>query len=89
MKLFWFQVNQSLLDLHKASDGDAHLCDFLEAEYLGEQVDGIKEISCLITKMKNVGPGLGWHTIDKELAWTPAPGLRSLSWIGFIIGILQ
>merc|ERR1712026_17676 len=61
-------VNQSLLDLHKASDGDAHLCDFLEAEYLGEQVDGIKEISCLITKMKNVGPGLGWHTIDKEIA---------------------
>merc|ERR1711862_317647 len=36
-------VNQSLLDLHKASDGkgDAHLCDFLEAEFLGEQVDGI------------------------------------------------
>ena len=32
-------VNQSLLDLHKASDGkgDAHLCDFLEAEFLGEK----------------------------------------------------
>merc|ERR1711970_208301 len=30
-------VNQNLLDLHKASDGkgDAHLCDFLEAEFLG------------------------------------------------------
>merc|ERR1712098_781300 len=29
-------VNQSLLDLHKACDakGDAHLCDFIEAEYL-------------------------------------------------------
>merc|ERR1712198_822566 len=26
-------VNQSLLDLHKASDGDAHLCDFLEGEF--------------------------------------------------------
>ena len=37
-------VNQSLLDLHKASDGkgDAHLCDFLEAEFLGGKVDGIK-----------------------------------------------
>merc|ERR1712080_512637 len=38
-------VNQSL-DLHKCADskGDAHLCDFLEAEYLGEQVEGIKSI---------------------------------------------
>merc|ERR1712189_157976 len=26
-------VNQSLLDLHKAADGDAHLCDFLEGEF--------------------------------------------------------
>merc|ERR1712130_10529 len=38
-------VNQSLLDMHKASDGDAHLCDFIEGEFLGEQVDAIKEIS--------------------------------------------
>ena len=34
------QVNQSLLDLHAAAGekGDAHLCDFLEANYLDEQV---------------------------------------------------
>ncbi|XP_060705187.1 ferritin, middle subunit-like [Hemiscyllium ocellatum] len=33
-------VNQSLLDLHKLSSGhtDPHLCDFLEREYLDEQV---------------------------------------------------
>merc|ERR1712080_535565 len=59
-------VNQSLLDLHKASDGDAHLCDFLEGEFLGEQVDAIKEISGWITKMKRAGPGIGFHLIDKE-----------------------
>merc|ERR1711974_481831 len=36
-------VNQSLLDLHKVAGdkGDGHLCDFLESEYLGEQVEGI------------------------------------------------
>merc|ERR1712116_96513 len=47
-------VNQSLLDMHKASDGkgDAHLCDYLEAEFLGEQVEGIKEIGDMITKIK-------------------------------------
>merc|ERR1712189_139158 len=60
-------VNQSLLDLRKASDGDAHLCDFLEGEFLGEQVDAIKEISGWITKMKRAGPGIGFHLIDKEI----------------------
>merc|ERR1711872_211316 len=54
-------VNRSLLDLHKASDGDAHLCDFLEGEFLGEQVDAIKEISGWVTKMKRAGPGIGFH----------------------------
>merc|ERR1711970_808233 len=62
-------VNQRLLDLHKASDdkGDAHLCDFLEAEFLGEQVDGIKEIGDMITKIKRAGDGLGLHIMDKEI----------------------
>merc|ERR1711876_112051 len=60
-------VNQSLLDMHKAADGDAHLCDFLEANFLDEQVDAIKEISGWITKLKRAGPGLGYHIIDKEI----------------------
>merc|ERR1712227_1144079 len=60
-------VNQSLLDMHKASDGDAHLCDFLEGEFLDEQVDAIKEISSLVTKWKRAGPGLGYHMLDKEI----------------------
>merc|ERR1712226_430028 len=62
-------VNQSLLDLHKCADskGDAHPCDFLEAEYLGEQVDGIKSIGDWIIKIKRAGDGLGLHLIDKEI----------------------
>ena len=62
-------VNQSLLDLHKASDGkgDAHLCDFLEAEFLGGKVDGIKEIGDMITKIKRAGDGLGLYVMDKEV----------------------
>merc|ERR1711872_1142174 len=62
-------VNQSLLDLHKVSDGhgDAHLCDFFEAEYLSEQVDGIKEIGDMITKIKRAEDGLGLHIMDKEI----------------------
>merc|ERR1711955_54319 len=62
-------VNQSLLDLHKVAGdkGDGHLCDFLESEYLNEQVEGIKAIGDLITKMKRAGDGLGLHLIDKEM----------------------
>merc|ERR1712213_284019 len=52
-------VNQSLLDIH--------LCDFLESEYLTEQVEGIKAVGDLITKMKRAGDGLGLHIIDKEM----------------------
>nr|AGT28487.1 ferritin [Pseudodiaptomus annandalei] len=62
-------VNQSLLDMHKVvgDRGDAHTCDFLESEFLGEQVEAAKELSDLITKMKRAGTGLGEHIIDKEL----------------------
>ena len=68
LKLEIFQVNQSLLDMHKAADSDAHLCDFLEANFLDEQVDGIKEISGWITKLKRNGPGLGFYMIDKDIS---------------------
>merc|ERR1712108_78515 len=62
-------VNQSLLDLHKVAGdkGDGHLCDFLESEYLAEQVEGIKAIGDLIVKMKRAGDGLGLYLIDKEM----------------------
>lgn len=61
-------VNQALLDLHKvaSSHEDAQFADFLESEYLEEQVNAIKEISDHITQLKRVGPGLGEYTYDKE-----------------------
>ena len=62
-------VNQSLLDLHKKADShsDPQMCDFIEGEYLKEQVEAIKELGDLVTKMKRVGDGVGLHIIDKEL----------------------
>lgn len=62
-------VNQALLDLHAvaSTNNDAHLADFLESEYLDEQVDAIKEYGDLITKCKRAGPGLGEYMFDKEL----------------------
>ena len=43
------------------------MMDYLEGEYLKEQVEAIKDISDKITNLKRVGPGMGeWH-FDKEL----------------------
>ena len=60
---------QALLELHKvaSANDDAQLTDFLEGEYLKEQVEAQKEIGDLITKMKRAGDTLGLHMIDKEL----------------------
>ena len=61
-------VNQSLLDLHKvaSSHNDAQMADYLETEFLEEQVNAIKEISDHITQLKRVGTGLGEYMYDKE-----------------------
>jgi len=61
-------VNQSLLDLHgvASSHNDAQMTDFLEGNYLQEQVHSIKEIGDYITNLKRVGTGLGEYMFDKE-----------------------
>lgn len=61
-------VNQALLDLHTLSDShnDAQFSDFIEANYLTEQVEAIKELSDHVSNLKRVGPGLGEYMFDKE-----------------------
>lgn len=63
------RVNESLLELHGVAGkhNDAHLSDFLEGEFLTEQVESIKEISGFITRLKLAGPGLGEYMFDKDL----------------------
>jgi len=64
------RVNQSLLDIHAlaASHNDPHLTDFIEEEYLEEQVEAIKELGDLITRLKRAGAeGLGEYIFDKDL----------------------
>jgi ferritin heavy chain len=62
-------VNQSIIDMHKAAEvaNDAQMTDFLEGEYLKEQVEDIKRIADLVAQMKRAGTGVGLHIIDKEL----------------------
>jgi len=64
------KVNKSLLDLHKLADGhsDPHLTDFIEGEFLTEQVESIKQLADMVTRLRNSGStGLGEHILDKEL----------------------
>lgn len=63
------KVNVALLELHGVAgkNEDAQMCDFLEGNFLKEQVEAIKHLGDLITKMKRAGDGLGLHIIDKEL----------------------
>ncbi|KAK0053068.1 soma ferritin [Biomphalaria pfeifferi] len=68
------RVNQSLLDLHKVctdhetplSPPPPQLADFLESEYLEEQVESIKQICDYITNLRHVGSGLGEYLFEKE-----------------------
>jgi len=62
------QVNQALLDLHSigSSHNDANFCDFIESEFLTEQVDSIRELAGYVTRLKRVGPGLGEYMFDNE-----------------------
>jgi ferritin heavy chain len=61
-------VYQALLELHAVASqhNDPHLADYLESEFLDEQVKSIKEYADYITNLKRVGTGLGEYIFDKE-----------------------
>ncbi|KAK6965985.1 soma ferritin [Biomphalaria glabrata] len=61
-------VNQALLDLHKlcSAHNDVQMADFLESEFLEEQVESIKQFGDYVTNLKRVGAGLGEYMFDKE-----------------------
>ncbi len=44
------------MGLHKVAGekGDAHLCDFLESEFLNEQVESIKKVRNQLTKYRTI-----------------------------------
>jgi ferritin heavy chain len=69
-------VNASLLSLHTLAQqhNDPQLEDFLEQDYLDEQVESIKEMADLVTQIKRAGPeGLGLYLFDLEMGKRPKP----------------
>ena len=62
-------VNESLLNLHKTADenNDPQFADFLEGNYLNEQVEANYELSKYITQLEMIGNnGFGIYMFDKE-----------------------
>ncbi|KAI4385641.1 hypothetical protein MLD38_003638 [Melastoma candidum] len=56
--------NEKLLNLHAVAGrkNDVQLSDFVESEFLGEQVEAIKKISEYVAQLRRVGKGHGvWH----------------------------
>ncbi|XP_036609284.1 ferritin light chain-like [Trichosurus vulpecula] len=49
-------LNQALLKLHAlgSSQADAHLCDFLESHYLGEEVKLLKRLGNHLTTLRHI-----------------------------------
>ncbi|CAH9061445.1 unnamed protein product [Cuscuta europaea] len=57
-------VNEKLLKLHAVADknNDVETQDFVEREFLEEQVEAIKKVSDYVTQLRMVGKGHGvWH----------------------------
>ncbi|KAL9374418.1 hypothetical protein Peur_034038 [Populus x canadensis] len=63
-------TNEKLLSLHKVADenNDPQMQDFIESEFLEEQVESIKKIAEYVTQLRMVGKGHGvWHFDQKLL----------------------
>lgn len=63
------QVHQKILALYQiaTAENEFHFLDFLESEFLGEQVKAEDELVRLITNIKRVGIGLGEYLFDQHL----------------------
>jgi len=55
--------------MHSIADAanDSQMCDYIEGNFLNEQVDAIKDLADKITNLKRVGEGLGVYLFDKDL----------------------
>ena len=63
-------VNAKILAMHEISDNDKdpQMSDYLEGNFLNEQVHAIKDLADMITNVKRVGSeGLGIYLFDKQL----------------------
>ncbi|CAN7990151.1 unnamed protein product, partial [Ixodes hexagonus] len=64
------KVTNKLHAVHKIADEeckDPQLMDFIEHEFLEEQVDSIDKLQRMITVLSNMDSGMGEYMLDREL----------------------
>merc|ERR1711920_844720 len=62
-------VNEKLLTLHAIADeeNDPQMADYIEGNFLNEQVEAIKKISDYVAQLRRVGEGHGVYHWDSQL----------------------
>lgn len=62
-------TNEKLLNLHKVAveSNDAQMTDFIESNFLAEQVEAIKKVSEYVAQLRRVGKGHGVYHFDLVL----------------------
>lgn len=63
-------INERLLELNELAGrkSDTQLCDFIESNFLGEQIDSIKQLGDYITQLERIGDsGHGQMYFDDRL----------------------
>lgn len=62
-------TNEKLLSLHQVAvdSNDPQMCDFIEGEFLTEQVEAIKKVSEFVAQLRRVGKGHGVYHFDLQL----------------------
>jgi ferritin heavy chain len=68
-------TNEKLLQLHQAASdaNDPQMTDFIEGEFLTEQVEAIKKVSEYVSQLRRVGKGLGVYHFDLQLQEAQEP----------------
>lgn len=63
-------MNDSLININKSAEknGDYHLTELLQSEFLAEQIESIKLLSDMLTELQRAGTsGLGLYLYDQYL----------------------
>merc|ERR1712017_66461 len=61
---------EKLVDVHKVADeaGDPSLTDFIEGEYLEEQIEAINKVAKFVSQLRRIGKGHAVWDVDRALS---------------------